>query len=139
MENFYTDVIENTKSNLHKKKEKEQQKSKEMDDNLESAIELLYNEVLESFKSKVETASNDGLNTCCIYTYNIDELVGEYHKKNFLFRGPVYDIGNGKFNNYFVNKGVKSLMTRLKEHISPFKIILKYNRTKRENNVHIVW
>ena len=139
MDTFYKNVKESTKENLYKKIEKEQQKSREMDDNLESAIESLYTEVLESFNSHVETASNEGLNSCCIYTYNVDELIGEYHKKNFIFRGPVYDIGNGNFNQYFENKGVKSLMTRLKEHLSPFRIMLKYNRTKRENSVYIMW
>lgn len=139
IEELYNIVKTNTAENQQKKLDNARKREKEMDENLETAINDLFNEILEGYQQKIEDASIEGMNQCVIYTYNVNDLIGEYHKKNFLMRGPVYDIGNGNGLNYFMKKGVEPLLTRLKSRFTPFQIRLKFNRKLQTNSLIIFW
>lgn len=139
MEEFYLKLKLQTDSNSEKRVNELLKKQKEMDDALESSIEEFRKEILDDYERKMDESSKEGLNHCILYTYNVDELIGDYHKKNFLLRGPVYDIGNGNGTSYFDRKGVKCLMDRLKETLSPFRITMKFNRKKQTNTLIVHW
>lgn len=139
MDEFYLKLKSNTENNREKRQNEILKRQKQMDEVLEMSIEALEKEILEEYETKMEEQSNEGLNNCVLYTYNVDELIGEHHKKNFLLRGPVYDIGNGNGTEYFDRKGVQCLMDRIKNKLSPFRVTMKFNRKHQTNSIIVNW
>ena len=139
MEELYQTLKQNSAENTIKRINKEKEDYMKLIDDLKSSIQEMKMTVLENYVDKMKTASENGYNHCELYTYEVSEKLNDVHKINFLFRGPMYDNGNGKGVMFFQNKGIKSLLEELTDELSPFRITLKFNRLKRTNTVVIYW
>mgnify|MGYP006906481157 CR=1 FL=1 len=139
MENLYETLKQTSARNTEKRIHKEKDDYKKSIEELKSSIQEMKKTVLENNIEKMKAASENGYNHCELYTYEISDKLNDTHKINFLFRGPMYDNGNGKGVNFFQNKGIKSLLEEITDDLSPFRVGLRFNRLKRTNTVVIYW
>lgn len=143
MESLHKDLVMKTTQNIHKRILNEQNHQKAHNDNMTTAIDRVYHDVIGSFsENQISSIADSGYNKYTLYTFgykNTIEQSDSHFPLVFLFKGPRVDKGNGWGEQFFENIGVESIMKRLVRHFSPLTVQLVNNKKLQQYMVQLVW
>ena len=130
--------------NKERRREREMENRKMKDDHIREAMDNLEDYISNDMESKMKDAASFGHFQAVIYMFDTSSMLNNF-KTIFLMRGPLIRNRNTKpvnHNNnelFFVNKGIKPMLTRFKEKLTPMHVYIRYNKIEKRHELIASW
>jgi hypothetical protein len=136
MESLLETLQKNSLASFERNTQEKQKLQHERDERLKTAIDEVFETMKTGIHDKLLSASLNGNFGCVIFESTGTETYNDEFKYIYLLKGPLKWNGPKTF---FETKGIESLLTKLKQHLHPIHVHLKYDQRSKKHLVIASW
>ena len=131
-------------ANNAKRRERDFENRKLKDEQITSSMNELEQMISENMEQKMKESASLGHFQTVLYSFDTSTMFNDF-KSIFLIRGPLVRknakriVNNNNNEAFFMNKGIKPMLVRFREKLSPMHVYVRYNRIEKCHELLASW